>query len=44
MKSKDLPPLLKYHGEKGVTLNDLVETALELFVPHSGVETSEKAA
>jgi len=30
--------------EKGVALNDLVETALELFVPHPGVETREKAA
>ena len=36
--------LLKYLEEKGVKLNDLVETALELFVPHPGVETREKAA
>jgi len=43
MKAKDLP-LLKYLEEKGVTLNDLVETALELYVPHPGVETIEKAA
>jgi len=37
-------PLLKYLEERGVTLKDLVETALELFVPHPGVETKEKAA
>ena len=43
MKTEDLP-LLRYLEEKGVTLNDLVETALELFVPHPGVETREKAA
>lgn len=35
---------MRYLEEKGVTLNDLVETALELFVPHPGVETREKAA
>ena len=43
MNSED-QPLLKYLEEKGVALNDLVETALELFVPHPGVETREKAA
>jgi alpha-ribazole phosphatase CobZ len=38
------PPLLQYLKERGVTLNDLVETALELFVPHPGVEDKRKAA
>ena len=38
------PPLLEYLEQKGITLNDLVDTALELFVPHPGVETAEKAA
>jgi len=37
------PPLLKYLEEKGITLHDLVGTALELFVPHPGVEDKEKA-
>ena len=37
-------PLLKYLEERGVTLNDLIDTALELFVPHPGVETKERAA
>ena len=38
------PPLLTYLEKKGITLNDLVETALELFVPHPGLETEEVAA
>ena len=29
--------------ERGVKLGDLVETALEMFVPHPGVEDREKA-
>ena len=37
------PALLEYLERKGITLNDLVDTALELFVPHPGVETVEKA-
>jgi len=37
-------PLLRYLGERGITLKDLIEAALELFVPHPGVETKEKAA
>ncbi|MCR6691700.1 MAG: alpha-ribazole phosphatase CobZ [archaeon YNP-LCB-003-016] len=36
--------LLKYLEERGISLKDLIETALELFVPHPGVETREKAA
>jgi alpha-ribazole phosphatase CobZ len=38
------PALLKYLETKGITLKDLVDTALEFFVPHPGVETVEKAA
>jgi alpha-ribazole phosphatase CobZ len=38
------PPLLDYLEKKGITLKDLINTALELFVPHPGVETEEKAA
>lgn len=37
-------PLLKYLEDRGITLKDMVDTALELFVPHPGVETKEKAA
>ena len=38
-----IPPLLEYFEKKGITLKDLVETALELFVPHPGIETEAKA-
>jgi len=37
------PALLQYLGERGIVLNDLVEAAMELFVPHPGVETKEEA-
>lgn len=37
-------PLLKYLEDRGVTLKDLVEAALELFVPHPSVEDKQKAA
>ncbi len=37
------PPLLTYLEQKGIALKDLVDAALELFVPHPGVETVEKA-
>jgi len=36
-------PLLKYLLERGITLKDMIDAALELFVPHPGVETKEKA-
>src|SRR4030042_1595775 len=38
------PPLLDYLEKKGITLKDLVNTALELFVPHPGLETEKAAA
>ena len=41
-ESCDLP-LLRYFEEKGITLQDLMDAALELYVPHPGVETKEKA-
>ncbi len=36
-------PLLKYLEMRGIRFKDLVDAALELFVPHPGVETKEKA-
>ncbi len=39
---KDLP-LLSFLEQHGVTLKDLIDTALEFYVPHPGVETKEKA-
>jgi alpha-ribazole phosphatase CobZ len=38
------PPLLMYLERKGITLQDLMDSALELFVPHPGVETVEEAS
>jgi len=37
------PPLLEYLEGKGISLEALVESALELFVPHPGLETEETA-
>ena len=41
--TKQTPPLLKYLEKHGITLKDLIDTALEFYVPHPGVETKEKA-
>lgn len=41
-ESCDLP-LLRYLEEKGITLQNLIDATLELYVPHPGVETKEKA-
>lgn len=38
------PPLLSYLEGKGIMMGDLIDTALEFFVPHPGVETVEKAS
>ena len=40
---KSAPPLLKYLEKRGITLKDLIDTALEFYVPHPGVETKQKA-
>jgi alpha-ribazole phosphatase CobZ len=42
--SSETPPLLEFLEKRGISLKSLVHTALELFVPHPGVETEEKAA
>ena len=44
MNSVTTPPLLRFFEEHGITLKDLIDTALEFYVPHPGVETKEKAA
>ena len=41
--SSENPALLKFLEENNIGLQDLVDTTLELFVPHPGVETKEKA-
>ncbi len=38
------PPLLEFLESKRISLEDLVHTALELFVPHPGLETEKKAS
>jgi alpha-ribazole phosphatase CobZ len=43
MNSEAEPPLLKFLEKKSITLKDLIDTALEFYVPHPGVETKEKA-
>jgi len=44
MKPAPNIPLLKYLEKQGVKLSALINTALELYVPHPGVETKEEAA
>ena len=41
--TKQTPPLLTYLESKGITLQSLIDSALEMYVPHPGVETLEKA-
>jgi alpha-ribazole phosphatase CobZ len=43
MTANAKPPLLKFLEEKGISLQNLVDTALEFYVPHPGVETKEQA-
>src|SRR5271157_265880 len=43
MRNLRKPPLLAYLEERGITIDDLIETALKLYVPHPGVEDHEKA-
>jgi alpha-ribazole phosphatase CobZ len=40
----ETPPLLEYLEKKDVSLRSLIQSALEMYVPHPGVETEEKAA
>jgi len=44
MESIPSPPLLRYLEGKGIGMMNLIETALELFVPHPGVQTREEAS
>jgi alpha-ribazole phosphatase CobZ len=43
MKNNQTPPLLTYLETKGITLPLLIDCALEMYVPHPGIETLEKA-
>ena len=42
--NKQTPPMLIYLEGKGITLQSLIDSALEMYVPHPGVETEQKAA
>jgi alpha-ribazole phosphatase CobZ len=41
--NKETPPLLEFLEKRGISLKSLIHCALEMFVPHPGVETEEKA-
>ncbi|MGE5533862.1 MAG: alpha-ribazole phosphatase CobZ [Ignavibacteria bacterium] len=41
--TKQSPPLLTYLEERGITLQSLIDSALEMYVPHPGIETTEIA-
>jgi len=40
---KATPPLLTFLEGKGITLQNLIDCAMEMYVPHPGMETAEKA-
>ncbi len=42
--TNESPPLLEYLEKKGISLKSLIDCALEMHVPHPGVETEEKAS
>ncbi len=42
--SNETPALLEFLEKKDISLKSLIHCALEMFVPHPGVETEEKAA
>jgi alpha-ribazole phosphatase CobZ len=41
---KENPPLLEFLEKHDISLKSLIHCALEMYVPHPGVETEEKAA
>ena len=41
--TNQIPPLQKWLEAKGITLQDLIDSALEMYVPHPGIETPQKA-
>jgi len=41
---KAKPTLMEFLEKKGIGLKDLIDSGLELFVPHPGIESTEKAA
>lgn len=41
--TQQTPPLLEFLEKNGITLQSLIDCALEMYVPHPGMETVEKA-
>ena len=41
--TNETPPLLQWLEARGITLQSLIDSALEMYVPHPGIETPEKA-
>jgi alpha-ribazole phosphatase CobZ len=44
MLNNENPPMLKWLEQRGITMQDLIDAALEMYVPHPGIETPQKAA
>src|SRR5271157_2258696 len=42
--TEKMPPLADFLEQKGISLKSLIHCALEMYVPHPGIETAEKAA
>ena len=42
--SRQNPSLLEFLEKHGISLKSLIHAALEMFVPHPGIETEEKAS
>jgi len=44
MTSTEKTPMLKWLEQHNITMQDLIDAALEMYVPHPGIETPQKAA
>ncbi|MCL1978341.1 MAG: alpha-ribazole phosphatase CobZ [Candidatus Bathyarchaeota archaeon] len=44
MTSNEKTPMLKWLEQHNITMQDLIDAALEMYVPHPGIETPQKAA
>jgi alpha-ribazole phosphatase CobZ len=44
MPNKEKTPMLKWLEQHGISIQDLIDAALEMYVPHPGIETPQKAA
>jgi alpha-ribazole phosphatase CobZ len=43
MISNEKIPMLNWLEQHGITMQDLIDAALEMYVPHPGIETPQKA-